>query len=109
MGERARAGDFRHKITIQLQNTTRDTSGHPVPSPITFATVWAQITPLMGRELFSAQQVHAETTHKIKIWHLAGVTATMQIAYGSRTFAIESIINPEEVNEILILNCKETK
>jgi SPP1 family predicted phage head-tail adaptor len=74
---------------------------------VEFATAWASIEPLNGREFFAAQQVNAEVTARIRLRYLPGVTRQMQVKFGSRTFAIESVINVEERNRELQLMVKE--
>jgi SPP1 family predicted phage head-tail adaptor len=65
------------------------------------------VEPLQGRELWTAKQVVAEVTHRIRFRHLSGVVPTQRVVFGSRTFEILSVINPEERNRELELLCKE--
>jgi SPP1 family predicted phage head-tail adaptor len=101
-----RIGDLRHRITIQ-QLTPTQNGLDSTEVPADFATVWAAIEPLSGREYFAAQQVNAEVTCRIRMRYLAGVTPSMQVKFGERTFAIESVINVEERNRELQLMVKE--
>lgn len=50
-----RAGSLRHRITLQTAVDTQDgTTGEPVRSWTTLATVWAEVAPLKGREIVAA-------------------------------------------------------
>jgi SPP1 family predicted phage head-tail adaptor len=69
-----RAGLLRHRLEIQVSTETADSQGEPVAAWAEEVTVPSNITPLTGRELFSAQQVHAEISHKISLRYRSGVT-----------------------------------
>ncbi len=102
-----RAGDLRHKVTIQQKTTTKDTEGIPSETWPDFATVWAAIEPLQGREFFSAQAVNAQVTTRIRIRYRAGITPTMRVSYGTRIFDIQVVIDVEERHRELQLMCQE--
>ena len=104
-----RAGELRHKIVIQQNTpTTRDSMNVEVDSWADFATVWASIEPIRGKEFWDSQQVNAEITGKIKIRYLAGVISKMRVKYETRIFEIISVINPGEKNSELQLMVKES-
>lgn len=49
------AGKLRHRITLQSAVDTQDqTTGEPVRSWSTLATVWANVLPMKGREIMAA-------------------------------------------------------
>lgn len=103
-----KAGALRHKVTIQSKTITTDGSGGPVETWADFATVHASIEQLSGREMIAAQAVNSETTGKIRIRYLAGVTADMRVVFGTRLFSITAPpINPDERNRELILMVSE--
>jgi SPP1 family predicted phage head-tail adaptor len=102
-----RAGQLRHKVVIQENVPSRDGYGAEVESWDEYATVWAAIEPIRGREFWESQQINAEVTARITIRYLAGVTPKMRILHGTRIFEILSVINPEERNRELQLMVKE--
>lgn len=104
-----RAGKLRHKVTLQSKSETRDDTGQVFRDWSDTATIYASVEPLSGRELVNAQAIESETTYRITIRHLAGVTTEQRIKFGSRYFEILSVINPEERNIMLQLMCKETQ
>lgn len=71
----ARAGRYRQRVQIQAPTETRGTSGKVTRSWSTLATVWAQVEPLRGVELFEAQKVNARITHVVRMRPYAGLTA----------------------------------
>lgn len=101
------AGTLRHRITLRKKTVTRDTRGGEVVSRATFATVWASVEPLQGREYFAADKENAEVTHRIRLRYLKGVTSSMDVLWGTRVFDIESVLNIGERNRELHLMAVE--
>jgi SPP1 family predicted phage head-tail adaptor len=101
------AGKLRHAVTVQSVTDGTGTRGAPTKTAATFATTWASIEPLSGAELWRAQQVSAEVTHRVLLRHLSGVTPKMRIKYGSRTLEVVSVLNLEERDRELELLCRE--
>ena len=102
-----RAGELRHRVTIQQKSVTRNTFGEEVVTWQDVATVWAAIEPLRGREFFESQQVNAEVTTRIRIRYRPGITPTMRVVFGNRVFDIQAVINVDERNRELHLMCRE--
>ena len=101
------AGKLDKRVTLQSATEARDGHGQAIPIWSDVATVWAVIDPIRGREYFAAQQVSAETTHRVTIRWRSGVSPKWRVVYGSRTFRIESVINVRERNEQIELMCVE--
>lgn len=100
-------GKLRHQVNLQILQENQDSYGEMKRDFATYKTVWASIEPLQGRELEHAKQISAEVTHRITIRYLADVVPENRITKGERIFDIESVINPDERNEYLVLMCKE--
>lgn len=102
-----RAGELRHTVELHSATESRGASGESINTYAEYATVRASVEALTGRELESAQQISAETKFKITMRYYSGVVTEHRIVFGSRTFEINHIINPQEKNKMLILYCKE--
>lgn len=102
-----RAGDLRKRVLIEQRATTQDTFGEQVQTWTTFASAWAAIDPLSGREMLAAQAFNQEVTHSIEIRYISGVNARMRINYGGRLFNINAVLNENERNRKLVLTCSE--
>jgi SPP1 family predicted phage head-tail adaptor len=98
--------------------TQQDAMGGPITADMTiFATVRASIEALTGRELYSAQQMVAQVTHRVTIRWMAGVKSRMVVWFteniGSpatsltRQFQILDVQNPDEKHHLLWLMCME--
>ena len=79
-----RAGNLRHRISIQKPVVTRNNLGGVDKSWQEFATAKAAVTPLRAREYFAARQVQAETTHLVTIRYITGITSEMRVIFNGR-------------------------
>ncbi len=73
------AGDMRHRMTFEREITTNvdalnqpvktweEIGGAAVGTGSAAATRWVSIEQLSGRELFAAQQVQPDATHRIRL------------------------------------------
>lgn len=107
-----RAGDLRHRVTFQSRSAVTDTFGAQTDTWKNVTTVWADISPLSGRELMAAQAINVEISHKVEIRYqslFAGpkAVAAMRILYGDRIFNIHASIDPDERRKSLELSCSE--
>lgn len=103
-----RVGAMRH--TVSLERYTEgapDTYGVRDKSWVAYATVWAEIRPVQGREYFQVMQVQAETTHVVRIRYQDGVRPRDRVVFGDRTFEVESVIAKREIHDEIELICKE--
>lgn len=107
------AGELRHQVVVQQLTETQDTYGDTAPAEVsddqwsTFATRWAKLEPLQGREFLQAGIEQAQSTIWITMRYLAGVTPKMRVAYGSRLFDILSVNSDEQTHRETKLFCKE--
>lgn len=101
------AGRLNKRVTLQSAASARDGHGQPIETWSNVAVVWAAIEPIRGREYFSAQQFAAEVTHRVRIRYRSGVSPKWRVIHGSRTFRIETVIDPLERQETIELMCVE--
>ena len=100
-----RAGELRHRITIQTQSVSAGIYGS---ADITWADdieVWASIWPIKGNEYYHARQIESGVTHKIRLRYTklsddTRISPKCRIRHGddenARYFNIESVIDPDE-------------
>lgn len=101
------AGRLQHRVEIQKAIEIPDSFGEPLPTWVTQATRWAAVEPLSGRELFLAQQVQADVTHRVGLRFTPDVTPKMRVLFGERVLNIESVLDSTESGFELELLCKE--
>ena len=107
-----RAGQLNRRITVQQQNSAQDIYGAPVRTWADVATVWADIQPLTGRELESAQRMASEVSHQITVRYQAPFTDTRAVAayrarYKGRVFNLHAALNEDEANVLITLLASE--
>ena len=101
------AGNLVDRIVIEQAAETRNSVGEVTLSWSTFATVWADVQALSGREAERYGQIVGFTGHKVTIRQLTGVKVSMRIIYEStRTLEIGAI-NEYERGWYLELICTE--
>ena len=101
-------GDMRHRVQLQDFATSRDDYGGEIRTWTTYATVWAEVKYISGKEIEHADQISGIATHRIVIRYDSRVTVKDRIVFKSRNFEIAAPPqNPSELNEFLILMCKE--
>jgi len=101
------SGDLKHRITIQYPTITKDATGAPITTWNDSATVWAAIWPVSANEITAANSTTMVISHRIRIRYRSVLRSSWRLKFGSRYFAIISILNPNESNELLDLMCKE--
>lgn len=106
-GDKTFASRLRHRITIQQLIRTDDGAGGKTEVWTTFASVFAGVEPLHGRERYLQQQVQSEVTHRIPMRYRAGVTPAMRVLFEGRIFRIDSVIDIEERHTEMQLMCQE--
>lgn len=103
----ARAGLFRHKLTIETPTEIVDSYGQAVKSWSTYSTPFGSVEPLQGREYFASNQFDSEVTVRIRLRHDPGITTRMRVSFDSRLYNIQSIITPAERGREMQLMCSE--
>lgn len=105
-----RSGRLNCRIIVEQATETPDGVNDPVRTWSTYATRWASVEPLNGREFFAAKQEQSEITTRIRMRYdtiTRAITAKMRIVYENRIFEIDTILSPAEDREELILMCTE--
>jgi SPP1 family predicted phage head-tail adaptor len=81
-----------HLVTIQRAADGQEADGTPTETFSSYARVGASITPVSGREYFSASGRQAEVTHQIRTHYITGVMPKWRITWQGRTFRIVSVL-----------------
>ena len=106
-----RAGELRHRVTIQAVTDGLGTAGGPTETWADVATVWAAVESVLNRvaatEYMEAQQVEAQALTRIRIRYRAGVTPKHRVLWGTRVYNILAVNNVDERNIELHLMCRE--
>lgn len=105
-----RAGQFRHKITIQSSASAQGTYGGESITWSTFDIAFAMIESMVGREFLGSGKVSGDTTHKfwIRINKDKGaLRRDMRIIFNNTIFDFTSPpIRPDERENVWIVMAK---
>ena len=104
-----RSGRLRHRVALQQPTTTRNSTGEPIVTWTTVATVWAEVLDLRGREYIASQEAHSEVGTKITIRYRSDLDLTWRAVFGTRLFDIQQIADLKGHNAILELMCREIR
>lgn len=101
-------GTLRHPIQIQAQTSTQDSFGQPVPTWNTVRTCYGGINLVSMKKAFGANQLTSQSTDIWTVrWSPTPIQPGMQIMFGSSTYRVQAVGNPEKRNIILHILCLE--
>ena len=106
------AGTLRKRITFQTRDVSVDSFGQQATSWTDAFTMWAGIEPLSAREVFAAQGVQSEISHKITVRYrveLSNLTAdaAMRVVHAGRLFNIQGMRSIDERHRTIELYATE--
>jgi SPP1 family predicted phage head-tail adaptor len=88
-------GEMRHRATVQARTVSQDAFGAFTQTWSTETTRWCRLEPLSAREVFQAQQVPADISHRITMRFLDGLSTQHRIVIDSVTYEVASVVNPD--------------
>jgi SPP1 family predicted phage head-tail adaptor len=88
------SGKYRHEVTLLRRVDTQQSGGQVAHSYEPFATVWARISPVSGREFFAAAQVQSEVTTRISIRWRDDVDETCRVRH-----VTDHSVSPQKYDE----------
>lgn len=91
------AGELTERVTIEQPANAQNAVGEATLTWSTFATVWAKVQSLSGREAERYAEVVGFAGHKVTIRALPGVGTSMRVIYRNRTLEIGAINEYERV------------
>lgn len=100
------SGSLNTRVTLLKKSEARDPNGDPVQAHEEVATVWAKVEPLVYKYTEKSERVVTESTHKVTIRFLSGITADnlVQLTDGT-VFNIEAINDPDQRKVEMWLMC----
>ena len=103
-----RAGQLRNFVTVKKYvRSTRNEFNEIEATESVVAQVWASVKPISSKERVYVSQVRGETTHLVEMRYRADVQPDYFIEHNGRTLKILSLVNVDERNERLELQCVE--
>lgn len=103
------AGKYRTLITFEHDQGAKNASGQQVEEWQPLIDQWGELSPLSGREMFLAQQVVSEVTHRVRTRYNPELTIhpRLRLRVGERVFHPTHVLNRDEKDVELELLCAE--
>ena len=101
-------GELRNQVQITRKDASLNAYNEEVVTWPVFASVWAKIDHLRGREYLDARQATADLTTKITIRYLQGMLPSMRVEFGDQVYEVISVIDVQERHNVMELMCKQT-
>lgn len=101
-------GAMQHRVVLSKPSSQRSATGEFVQRYEPFATCWASVQALAAKYTEKPQQVVSESTHKVTMRYISGVTTAMTVTLtDGRIWNIEAVFDPDERHVELQLFCYE--
>lgn len=102
------AGTLNRRVTIQSQLTTQDSYGQEQQTWTDVLTCWASIHAATSREVYAAAGFVSQLSHVVTVrYTFTPITSAMRVLYGTRTFQVQAVVDPDESRVMLNLYCLE--
>jgi len=102
-----KAGRLRHRLELQRNTPTRNTSGEMSDAWATVGTYWGSISAVKGDERFSSAQRVADADITIMMRHVGTITTADRLVHRAKTYDIREVIDRDERNAEYTLRCSE--
>jgi SPP1 family predicted phage head-tail adaptor len=100
-------GDLKRRMELQAPSDFIDDLGQPVRNWTTYATIWAQISPISVAEGVFGNQLKGLETHSILIRWRDDVRVNHRMLHDGRIFQISSVRNLDENRQALAIAATE--
>lgn len=83
---RVEVGDLRHRVEVfePLPEPDRNRHNEPAAQFRSLGRRWALVEPLTSREVLQGEQVQSDTTHRITLRHVDGLSARHKFLFRGR-------------------------
>lgn len=100
-------GKMRYKVKVERATNTRDAGGGLSQAFSSVATIYANIKPKSANSAYRQGMLQEKVTHEITIRYMKNIDTNSKITYGTRSFAVNGIVNVDERDRFLTLLCEE--
>ena len=100
-------GKMRYRVKVEMATNTRDAGGGLAQAFGSVATIYANIKPKSANSTYRQGMLQEKVTHEITIRYMQNIDTNSKITFGTRSFAVNGIINVDERDRFLTLLCEE--
>jgi SPP1 family predicted phage head-tail adaptor len=98
-------GELNQRVRILAQTCDPDGGGGYTEVWNAIATLWADVEPRAGSNVFAADALQSRVEHRVTIRRNAGVLVGMRVMAGAVTLAIDAIL--DDGSPLITLVCEE--
>lgn len=102
-------GKLRHRVVLEYPIVVENDYGEEEKQWERLAERYARVSPMSGTEEWNAQNVDAVLTHEVEIRYMEDVRTDLRVCFRGRVLHVESVVNPDERDERLLLMCREVQ
>lgn len=102
-------GKLRHRLELQSPSKTRGSMGEVTTVWTTQSTVWGSLRPLSGKEREEATQTNEEVNYRARIRYNSSIDSEWRIVNNSNTYEITTILNFDELDELMIIDLRRVR
>jgi len=99
---RIHPGWLNQRITLLAPATGQDAAGQPFTGWADFATVWASLTDVSGKEYIAAGGLQNAAQTKILIRYQDGIVPAMRVLHGPDVYNIEAVLGQDHLSLMLM-------
>lgn len=100
------AQELNTRIELQAFTSTENDFGEEIQEWVTYASAFAKVEPLVGREYIAAMAEQAENNMKVTIRYQARVKQADRLLLAGEAWDVLSVQNIKFRNRELLLYCK---
>lgn len=104
--KRKKRAKLRHRVTIETPAATLTPDGHSTGWSVV-GSIFANVRPMRGKEIFYQEQASEAITHKVEIRYRPDISARNRLIFEDRVLNIVSTLNVDERNDMIELTCAE--
>jgi SPP1 family predicted phage head-tail adaptor len=98
-------GELNQRVRILVQTRDPDGGGGYVEVWNVIATLWANVAPRAGNNVFAADALQSRVEYRVTIRRNAAVLVGMRVAVGALTLSIAAIL--DDGSPLVTLICEE--
>lgn len=100
-------GDLRQRVTLQRRSEVADAGGGVSLSWTDAGELWAEVTPLQGRETVQAMRLQPTQTYLIRLRYRDDITPADRLVFKQRILNIRSVQNVNARGQWTECRCEE--
>lgn len=100
-------GPMRHRLILQRRVSAPDNGGGISPGWADIAELWAEVTPVSGREAIQAMRLASLASYRVRLRFRADISAADRLIFNQKILNIRSLTDADARGRWLECVCEE--